>query len=316
MATARIPEAHRDAGRSFRHRFEGPFFRRLFLAGIRHIPVEAQRRSMPLWAGIFHALVPAARRAVEANLTQVLEGPTPEELRRRVRSLFVYYAQSLSDMYAFHLSREVPIETLFLGREHVEGVIRGKRGLVTVTGHLGAWPITPFLIGKRGELPPMTMAMAEEPNRAVGAFEEQFRARFRIVYTTHSPFALLELAGLLRKGEIVGMQLDRHLGGPQAMLPFCGRLAAFPLAPATLARSSGCPIVPVFSVYADRGRRQVAVHYGEPIEVERTSDRERDLRVATERVVAVYQRFVRRYPDQWFNFYDFWAPRRQAARRA
>jgi KDO2-lipid IV(A) lauroyltransferase len=316
MACAPAPDAQALAGRSFRHRFEGPFFRRVFLAGIRHIPVELQRASMPFWAGIFHAVVPSARRAVEGNLAQVLDRPPPDELRRRVRSLFVYYAQSISDLYAFHLDRQVPLEPLFLGREHVEGVIRGGRGLITVTGHLGAWPITPFLIGKKGDLPPMTMAMAEEPNQAVGAFEQQFRARFRIVYTTHSPFALIELAGLLRKGEIVGMQLDRHLGGAYVTLPFCGRDAPFSLTPATLARTSGCPIVPVFSVYADRGRRHVTVHYGEPIEVPRSADRERDLRLATERVVAVYQRFVRRYPDQWFNFYDFWAARQETARPA
>ncbi len=104
------------------------------------------------------------------------------------------------------------------------------------------------------------------------------------------------------------MQLDRRVGGAEAVLPFFGAPARFPLGAATLARSTGCPIVPLFSLYADRRRRTVRVMYEAPIEVERTRDRAADLARATARLVEVYERYVRAYPDQWFNFYDFWDP--------
>jgi KDO2-lipid IV(A) lauroyltransferase len=220
----------------------------------------------------------------------------------------VNYAQSLTDMYGFHVGQRVPIAPEFRGREHVHRVVAGGRGAITVTGHVGAWQITPFLIARAGGLPPVTMAMAEEPNAAVGEFESQFRSRLRIVYTTGSPFSLIELSSRLRRGELVGMQVDRHLGGPSLALPFFGRPAPFPLGPATLARITGCPIIPVFSHYAERLRRGVVVEYGEPVEVERTSDREADVRRATLRVVSAYERYVHCHPDQWFNFYDFWDP--------
>jgi KDO2-lipid IV(A) lauroyltransferase len=151
----------------------------------------------------------------------------------------------------------------------------------------------------------MTMAMAEEPNAALAAFEEQFRSKFRIVYTTRSPFATLELAKILRRGELVGMQLDRHLGGPHVMLPFCGAPAPFPVGPATLARATGCPIVPVFML-AGRDRRDCTFYVERPIEVAHTRDRAADVREAMARTVEVYERYVRRHPDQWFNFHDFW----------
>jgi KDO2-lipid IV(A) lauroyltransferase len=294
------------SGRSFRHRFEGPLFRRVFLGGIRTIPPTLQRASMPLWGGLAYALVPSARRAVEANLARVLADAPRAEVRRQARRLFVHYAQSLTDMYAFHLGHAVPIAVEFDGRERVERVVDGGRGAVTVTGHLGAWQVTPFLIKKKGALPPLTMAMAEEPNARVGEFEARFRARQRIVYTTQSPFSLIELSSRLRRGELVGMQLDRRVGGPEAEVPFFGAAARFPLGAATLARSTGCPIIPLFSLYADERRRTVRVCYEAPIEVERTRDRAADLASATARLVAVYERYVRAHPDQWFNFYDFW----------
>jgi KDO2-lipid IV(A) lauroyltransferase len=297
-----------QVGRSFRHRFEGPWFRRVFLAGVRAIPPELQRASMPVWAGLFYALLPSARRIVEGNLARVLGDASAAEVRRRGFRVFVNYAQSLTDMYGFHLGRRVPIAPEFRGRDHVHRVVDGGRGAITVTGHVGAWQITPFLIAQAGGLPPVTMAMAEEPNAAVAEFESRFRARLRIVYTTGSPFSLIELSNRLRRGELVGMQVDRHLGGPSLQLPFFGRAAPFPLGPATLARLTGCPIIPVFSHYAAPRRRGVIVEYGTPIEVERTADRDADVRRATLEVVDAYEQFVRRHPDQWFNFYDFWDP--------
>ena len=90
------------------------------------------------------------------------------------------------------------------------------------------------------------------------------------------------------------------------MLPFCGGLAPFPVGPAMLARMTGVPIVPVFSVFLGSDRRQVTIIYESPIEVPKSADRDADLRAGMAQVVAVYERYVRLYPEQWFNFYDFW----------
>lgn len=298
---------NQQAGRAFRHRFEGPFWRQVFLGGVRRIPKDVQRATMPFWASIFWTLVPRARRQVEANLEQICGPASALETKRRSFRLFVNYAQAITNLYAMHLGQPLPVEPEFSGHENLKDILAEKRGLIALTGHMGYWQITPFLMAARSWLPPMTMAMAEEPNRKLAAFEEQFRKKFRIVYTTASPFASIQLANILRQGEFVGMQLDRHLGGQHVMLPFCGREAAFPLGPATLARATGCPMAPVF-VLAHHNRKRCTVMVEKPIYVRHTRDRDADVRDGMARVVAVYERYVRKYPEQWFNFHDFWAP--------
>lgn len=311
------------SGRAFRHRFEGPFFRGLLLGGLRHIPPPLQRLSMPLWAGLFCAALPAARRAARGNLDQVL-GPAPPWRRHwRGFRLFLNYAQMLADVYGLHLGR--PIPTVSQGREHLLGALREGRGVIALSGHLGLWQLAPFL-AQTHDLPPFVMAMAEEPDPRVQAFEARLRGRFRVLYTTASPLATLEMLAVLRRGEILGMQMDRHLGSHLAPFPFCGRPAWFPLGPATLARLSGAPLVPTFFVAQPEGpgRRRGAVQLVEaPIYVRQSGDRDRDVLEATARVVAVYERYVRRYPRQWFHFFDFWrepgplaaGPRRRPAGR-
>src|SRR4051794_10556729 len=97
-------------GQSFRHRFEGPFFRNFMLAGIRHIPLALQQASLPLWAGIFYSALPSARRAVESNLRRALGPMSPWSERARSFRVFTNYARSLTDMYGFYLGRDIPLE--------------------------------------------------------------------------------------------------------------------------------------------------------------------------------------------------------------
>jgi KDO2-lipid IV(A) lauroyltransferase len=303
-------EAHVQAqarARALRHPFEGPFFRRLAIGGVRHIPMPLKFATMPLWGGIFHALVPSARRAAERNLEAALGPMSPLELKRRSFRLFTNYAQSIANLYALHYDLPLGLEVTTTRGDMLEQMQRERRGAVLATGHIGYWQIAPFLMSKKAYAP-LTMAMAEEPNARTAEFEERFRKRLRIVYTTRSPLALVELARIIGQGELVGMQMDRPAGGAAATFDFFGRPAAFPTSPATLARATRSPLIPVFIVAgADRRRCEFLVE--DPIEVARTRDREADIAEATQRLVRTYQRYVARYPEQWFNFFDFWGAR-------
>jgi KDO2-lipid IV(A) lauroyltransferase len=282
--------------------------RRTLLEVMRHIPGVAQTALVPPATAVFYAVLPEARRAVAANLDAVM-GPAPELVRhRRTFDLFLNYAHSISYLYSLHSGAELPVDVRFVNLHNFEEAHRDNRGVITITAHFGAWQLMPYLLHSRAHMPPVTMAMAEEPNRALSELETKLRSRFKIIYTTGSPFVLLELQKVLRAGEVVGMQFDRQVGAGYTSLPFFGRPASFPMGAAMLARMSGCPIVPIFSVYPDGDRRRVEVHYCEPITVAHTRDRERDLRDAMLRTTATYEEWVRQYPTQWFNFYDFWAP--------
>jgi KDO2-lipid IV(A) lauroyltransferase len=291
---------------ALRHAFDGPFFRRLAIGGVRHLPTPVKFATMPLWGGIFHALVPSARRAAEINLTSVLGPMSALELHTRSFRLFTNYAQSIANLYALHYDLPLGIEVTTHRGDMLEQMQREKRGAVLATGHMGYWQIAPFLMSKKAYAP-LTMAMAEEPNRRTAAFEERFRKRLRIVYTTSGPLALVELARIIGEGELVGMQMDRHAGSAWDHFEFFGRRAPFPTTPATLARATRSPLIPAFIVAQD-DRRKCEFFVEEPIEVAQTRDRKGDVCAATQKLVTAYERYVARYPEQWFNFFDFWSP--------
>ena len=68
---------------------------------------------------------------------------------------------------------------------------------------------------------------------------------------------------------------------------------------AWLARATGAPILPVFTLR--EGRRRYVVHLFEALVPERTRDRARDQRVLAEAFAARLEEIVRGAPDQWFR---------------
>jgi predicted LPLAT superfamily acyltransferase len=67
---------------------------------------------------------------------------------------------------------------------------------------------------------------------------------------------------------------------------------------------TGAVLLPTFIAYAPDLRFEVV--HGSTIKVARTADRDGDVRTAMEQWVATLEGAVRRWPTQWYTFYDFW----------
>ena len=123
-----------------------------------------------------------------------------------------------------------------------------------------------------------------------------------MIYSDTSVFSSLNMIRALRRNEIVAFQLDRSLGAVGARpVPFFGAPAAFPSGPFVLARAAQAPLIPVFTPRL--GTRHYAIRVGDRFSVPRETGALD--RVMTE-VVHIFERTVRTFPTQWFQFAPFW----------
>lgn len=243
--------------------------------------------------------MPAERAAVEKALAR-FTGATGARLKGLTTRVFSDFAMCFSDLVS---TNRLPRERLTRYVAKVEGVaeLSGRGGgLISLTAHVGNWDLAGRLLAGRTVRPTHVVVAPEE----AGDLEQWVRRNgdgVRFVVRSRATVSL-QLLAALRRGEVVGMQGDRALGTRgDILLPFFGAPAPFPLGPFLLAARVGAPVVPAFCVL-DADDRYV-VKLSEPFTVRRGAEED-----AARQWVAVLEDIVGRYPTQWFNFFDIWAP--------
>lgn len=249
---------------------------------------------------------------IDRNLRRVLGSEASRSRVRRTRRHMIYnLAYYWVDLFRFcqlPYERSRKILAGLEGLEHLDRVMEEGRGVVLLTGHLGNWELGGIFLREQ-ELP-VSVVYVPDQSPTAEKFRAFLRSRINIEEIPIDPAA--ELSSLpvlraLREGRAVAMQGDRDFNDQGEMLPFFGEPAPFPPGPILLARLTGAVIVPTFIVYTEN--HDLAIHFDEPIEVERTADRSADVSRALARWVEVLEGAVRRWPEQWYTFFDFWAQR-------
>jgi KDO2-lipid IV(A) lauroyltransferase len=296
---SKIPQSPAEARDSH---LESVFWRKVLLWGLDTIPLRLQRTSMPLWSLFFYLQVPRIRRAIENNLERLLGIGTPQKQAMAFRT-FTNYCHCLANAYRYHLGASPLMEAYPSGLDHLQRCVAQNRGVILVTGHLGNWHLGPHYLVRHG-FPSVTVVMHEEPRRETQQIERRLRdSKIHVVYAGSSPLLSLELRSALQRGELVAFQMDRPSLAGGLRVACAGRTASFAAGPALLARACEVPVVPVFFPLQGDGVRIIVEP---PLFIQRTANRRRDHLQLTTELATIYASIIQLYPDQWFNFYDFW----------
>jgi KDO2-lipid IV(A) lauroyltransferase len=177
---------------------------------------------------------------------------------------------------------------------------RGQ-GLVLITGHLGNWELAAMYLAARGL--PMDVIARRMANPIFDRYLTRSRERAGLTVLTDAE-AVRRVPRSVRDGRGVGFVADQGVKGmASTFVPFFGRWAKTPRGPAVFALRLGVPALFVTLVRLPSGRFRLVV---EPIAVEETGDRERDVDVVVARYTAVLERWVREYPEQYFWHHRRW----------
>ena len=182
---------------------------------------------------------------------------------------------------------------------------RGK-GVLVLTGHLGAWELSSFYHSLMGM--PMGMVIRRLDNPLVDAFVNQIRCLHgnRVV---HKDDFARGLIASMRASETVGILMDTNMTPPQGVfVPFFGVEACTASGMARIAAKTGSAVLPGFLLWEESERRYV-LHFGEELPVVHTGDSEQDAVVNTATFTAAIESYVRRYPEQWLWVHRRWKTR-------
>jgi KDO2-lipid IV(A) lauroyltransferase len=175
------------------------------------------------------------------------------------------------------------------------------KGVLVVTGHLGNWELGGAYLAARGA--PIDAVARQQENPLFDRFVTETRERLgmRVVWDGD---AARRTPRALREGRSVAMVVDQGAAGlASTWVPFFGRPAKTPRGPAVFALRLGVPVMFGAAIRQPDGR--FALHC-ERVHYEVTGDRERDIDGIVGAYTAALERWVRRYPEQYFWQHRRW----------
>jgi len=266
-----------------------------------HPPIAA------VTALIFFFLLKKERRAVKNNLRQICGNNS--WLRWKAFKVFYSFCDFIVSYCYVPSANHADLKSMVSGtndaQQQIMDCLKENRGLIIWTAHMGNWEFASRLLETQGRKI-YVARFVESSNPAEMALRRLMENQAIQSIDLDHPYASIQLLHALRGNNIVALQGDRVSQNSGIKVPFFSKEARFPIGPFVLAYVSGAPILPV--VVIRRKWLTYRVVTGEPIWLKNNVDREPELYRGLTCAVKFLELVLRKYHDQWLNFYDFWTP--------
>jgi KDO2-lipid IV(A) lauroyltransferase len=253
-------------------------------------------------------LMPRLRRTAVFNLRLAFPERTDAQRRAILRKMARNLGWMAVEFARFPQMNPQNIERVVLldGQENFLAGRSCGKGVIFLTGHIGAWELSSFAHALYGF--PLHYMVRPLDNPAVDALIHRYRCLSgnQPILKNESARATLRI---LREARTIGILADQNTVREEgAFVDFFGTPACTTTGIARLALQTGAAVVPGYAIW-DEGKRQYRLRFEPPIELVRSGETERDVRENTQRFAKALEEIIRRYPEQWVWVHARWKTR-------
>jgi len=277
------------------------------------LPREGAIVAGKLIAGTAYYLHSRLRRVGYRNLALALPELNPRERRAIVRGVFTNLGRLLGEFSQFPKITRQNITTLveYDGLENYKRASERGRGVLMLTGHIGAWELCAFAHGIYGHPLSFLVRPLDNPllDRMISDYRELSGNR-----TINKNKAVKPVLEILRRGQDVGLLIDANTLPDQGVFcDFFGIPACSTTGLAVFALRADAPVVPGFLIWDGQSKKH-RLRFEPEIPLIRTGDFKEEVMLNTARFTKVIEDYARRYPDQWLWIHKRWHTRPEGER--
>jgi KDO2-lipid IV(A) lauroyltransferase len=276
---------------------------------LRALPRSIARRTGAAIGIAALALTGKLSSAGDRNLQLAFPGLSQSDRRTILRGTFRSLGWQLAEFCQMSKYTADFVRNEVMRYEGLDSFLRAEsrgKGVLVLTGHLGAWELSSFVHSLLGH--PMGMVIRRLDNPLVDRMVNAIRCRHGNRVLHKDDFAR-GLISAMHKGETVGILMDTNMTPPQGVfVPFFGVPACTASGLARVARKTGAAVVPGFLLWSETEDRYI-LHFGEELALQHTADSESDALANTALFAATTEAYIRRSPEQWLWLHRRWKTR-------
>lgn len=277
-----------------------------FIGLIKHFGIGAAYAFLYFVAGYFILFAHKPAAAIISYARKGL-GYSPGKAWRLMCHNFYRMGQILIDKVAILNGMATRYDFRFENYEAFRQILDGNSGVVLLGAHVGNWETGAPFFGEYGKK--MHIVMYDAEYQAIKKLMEENKSiasEYQVIPVNNDSLSHVFLINdALQRHEYVCFQGDRYVNEEKLLYTdFLGQKAPFPAGPFIIASRMKMPVVFYFAM-REKGR-QYRFHFTiiEPRSYKRGEHGEQILLEAYARDL---EKIVKEYPEQWFNYYDFWA---------
>jgi KDO2-lipid IV(A) lauroyltransferase len=259
-------------------------------------------------ARLCFALLPKLRKTTEFNLKLAFPDWDAKKRKAVTRGMVRNLGRMAAEFARLPKYTKENIERYVVldGHENfLAGKERGK-GVLYLTGHIGAWELSSFAHALYGF--PLHYMARPIDNPHIDKFVNKYRGLSgnQPIFKNESARSLLKI---LKEQGTVGILADQNTMPQEGVwVDFFGTPACTSTGIARVALHTDAAVVPGY-VYWDAAMRKYRLRFEPPVELVRTRDTERDVRENTARFAKILEEIIRQHPEQWVWLHARWKNR-------
>jgi predicted LPLAT superfamily acyltransferase len=192
----------------------------------------------------------------------------------------------------------------FDGEDHLREIVALQRGGLLLSAHLGNWEIAGHLLKRLDTR--INIVMFDGEHRQIKEYMAAVTGKrnVNVILIKNDLSHIYEISDAFRNNELVCMHADRFIEGNKTLTSeFLGEAARFPMGPFVLAARFKVPVSFVFAM------KETPLHYhffASKIKDYTHLSKEKLMQEMLNDFVGEMERMVEKYPEQWYNYYNFW----------
>jgi KDO2-lipid IV(A) lauroyltransferase len=257
---------------------------------------------------LLFSLQPKLRKTAEINLRLAFPNWTDAQRKEVTRKMVRNLGWMAAEFARLPRLTKENIEDLVILEGH-ENFLEGQRrdkGVLYLTGHIGAWELSSFAHALYGF--PLHYMARPLDNKRLDTLVNQYRCASGNlpIFKNESARVMLKI---LKESGTVGILADQNtLPAEGVFVDFFGKLACTTTGLARVALHTGAAVVPGYA-YWDKSIQKYRLKFEPLVELIQTGDTERDVFENTQRFAKVIEEIIRKHPDQWVWVHKRWKTR-------